>query len=112
MAGADVAIFPDPELFITGPIAARLRGIRSVIDVHEEYRLVAKNRTWVPVGGAGVFGRLADVHRRLGTRLAASTLVVSADLARGSDVIVSNRRTQTGCRPARPEPQGASTSAT
>ncbi len=91
IVGADVAIFPDPELFVMGPIAARLRGVRPIIDVHEDYRLVARNRSWVPIGGAGLFGLLADVHRRLGTRLAAATMVVSADLARTGEAIVGNQ---------------------
>ena len=90
VAGAHVAIFPDPELFITGPLAARLRRIRPVLDVHEDYRLVARNRVWIPTAAAALFGLIAHVHRLVGSRLAATTVVAAPGLARPGDVVVDN----------------------
>jgi hypothetical protein len=34
-------IFPDPELFVAGPLVAKWMGVRSVLDVHEDYGAVA-----------------------------------------------------------------------
>lgn len=88
--GSDIVILPDPELFVPGSILARLRGIKPVIDIHEDYGLVARGRDWVPrVLEPGV-SLAARVAVALGRAIAWKTMTASAHLGGPDDIVVMN----------------------
>ena len=83
-------ILPDPELFIVGSIAARFLGIRSVIDVHEDYSKAAASREWIPRPLRQAVGAIASLNDRLGRRIASRVVVAAPELASSGSILVSN----------------------
>ena len=86
----DVVIFPDPELFVIGSIWARLIGVSSVIDIHEDYRKAAYTREWIPRWlrtGVGLFAWLND---RIGRLIATTTVVAAKELSSKHSTTVLN----------------------
>lgn len=86
----DTVILPDPELFVLGPLWARMRGVRAVIDVHEDYGRAAASRSWIPQLLKPVVGALATINDRLGRKLANSTIVAAVELASPGSHLVLN----------------------
>ena len=86
----DVVILADPELFLVGSLAARLRGARPVIDIHEDYAKVAAGRNWVPRILRPLVGWAARLMVGMGRLAASSVLVAAPQLARRKDVVVLN----------------------
>ena len=83
-------VFPDPELFVVGPLVARWMGVRSILDVHEDYQAVALSRDWIPgVLRTGV-GSVAAAMVRWGRRFASTTIVAAPHLSRQGDLVVPN----------------------
>lgn len=83
-------VFPDPELFVAGPLVAKWMGIRSILDVHEDYQAVALARDWIPGAVRRATGWAAAAMVRWGRRLASATIVAAPHLARPGDVVVPN----------------------
>lgn len=86
----DVVILPDPELFVPGPIVARLLGVRAVVDIHEDYAAVASNRDWIPRWLAPLMRGPVRLWVGIGRRLAHATLVAADHLAVRDDRVVLN----------------------
>lgn len=83
-------VFPDPELFVVGPLVARWMGVRSILDVHEDYQAVALSRDWIPgVLRTGV-GSVAAAMVQWGRRLASATIVAAPHLSSPGDQVVPN----------------------
>ena len=83
-------VFPDPELFVAGPLVAKWMGVRSILDVHEDYQAVALSREWIPgVLRAGV-GSVAAAMVRWGRQLASATIVAAPHLSCPGDLVVPN----------------------
>lgn len=89
-ARPDTVILPDPELFIVGSIAARILGIRPVIDVHEDYGKAAASREWIPRPLRRVVGTLANLNDLLGRLVAARVVVAAPELTSSGSILVSN----------------------
>lgn len=87
---ADVVVLPDPELFLVGSLAARLRRVRPVIDIHEDYPKAAAARSWVPRPLRGLVAALAHLSIALGRRAAAKVVVAAPQLAAAGDTVVLN----------------------
>lgn len=83
-------IFPDPELFLLGPLIARALGVRPVIDIHEDYRRVAAARGWIPAPLRPLVRLAAAGTERLGRLSAAAVVVAAPELSRPGDRLVSN----------------------
>lgn len=86
----DVVIFPDPELFVIGSIWARLVGVSSVIDIHEDYRKAAYAREWVPRWLRTGVGLLAWLNDRIGRLIATTTVVAATELSSKRSTTVLN----------------------
>lgn len=86
----DAVIFPDPELFVVGPLIARMFGVRSIIDIHEDYSAVARTREWLPAALRPVASRVVRFIELAGRRLADATIVADTHLARPGDLVVPN----------------------
>lgn len=83
-------IVPDPELFVIAAVAARLRGTKAVIDIHEDYAKAAYGRSWIPGWLKPAASALAWVNTWLGRLAAATTLVAAPELSTGRSVLVRN----------------------
>jgi glycosyltransferase involved in cell wall biosynthesis len=83
-------VFPDPELFVAGPLVANRMGVRSVLDVHEDYRAVAVSRDWIPRPLRAIVGSLAAASTSWGRKVASATIVAAPHLARPGDIVVPN----------------------
>ncbi|MDH3463301.1 MAG: hypothetical protein OEM32_06730, partial [Acidimicrobiia bacterium] len=86
----DAVILPDPELFVLGSLWARLRGVRAVIDVHENYGQAAVSRAWIPKVLKPMVGAVATINDRLGRKLADSTIVAASELGSPGSHVVLN----------------------
>lgn len=86
----EMVILPDPELFFLGSALARLRGVRPIIDIHEDYGRVAHSRDWVPRPARGLVGLIARVSTRIGRAVAADVIAAAPDIAGAGDVVVMN----------------------
>ncbi|GIU92165.1 MAG: hypothetical protein KatS3mg011_1071 [Acidimicrobiia bacterium] len=85
------AVFPDPELFVLGPLASRILRIRPVIDIHEDYTAVAATRAWIPSVLRPGIQSLMALAEKVGRRLSAEVIVAAPSLCRSSnDRLVSN----------------------
>ncbi len=89
-ARPDVVVLPDPELWLMGPLIARLLGVKSIIDVHEDYSAVARRREWIPRPLAAMVALVARTVEAIGRRSAVATVVAASDLARDGDVVLLN----------------------
>lgn len=87
---ATTVILPDPETYLLGSIIARARGIRTIIDIHEDYTRVAHGRDWVPRPARSIVALIARIMVRMGRMAAADVIVAAPDIARSGDVIVMN----------------------
>ncbi|HEY5889285.1 MAG TPA: glycosyltransferase, partial [Acidimicrobiia bacterium] len=86
----DVVILPDPELFVLGSLAARLRGVRPIIDIHENYSKAVASREWIP-GWLKPLGRLlAGTNTRMARKLASEVIVAADELSFPGAVVVLN----------------------
>lgn len=76
VGGVDVLVVVDPDLVPAARLATWLRGSALVVDVHEDYRAVARDRPWA----RGVVGALARLVVRLVLAVAGrAELVTVAD---------------------------------
>lgn len=89
-------ILVDPELHVIGSLAARFRGIRAVIDIHEDYSKAAAAREWIPEWLRPVVSVLARAWEWLGRRLADAVVVAAPELYREGDHLVMNIPDPTG----------------
>jgi glycosyltransferase involved in cell wall biosynthesis len=87
---AKVVLFPDPDLFFPGAVAARLTGKRPVIDIHEEYAKTAMTRTWIPDWARPLARLAAAALVALGRLTAWKTVVAAPELARKGDLLAMN----------------------
>lgn len=87
---SDVVIFPDPEMYVLGSLAVRLRRGRALIDIHEDYPLTASGRAWVPTWARWAVASLARLGLSLGRRTATAVVVAAPELAHDGDVVVMN----------------------
>lgn len=85
-----VVIYPDPELFVLGAIWARIFGVVSVIDVHEDYRKAAYAREWIPRWLRTGVGLLAWLNDRIGRLIATTTVVAAEELSSKHSITVLN----------------------
>ncbi|CAN5876426.1 N/A [soil metagenome] len=83
-------LLPDPELFIVGALAARLKGTMAVIDIHEDYAKAARGRKWIPAWLKPATSALARLNTWLGTIAADTTLVAAPELSTAKSVLVLN----------------------
>lgn len=83
-------IVPDPELFVVVAATARLRGIRAVIDIHEDYARAAHGRKWIPDWLKPGASAMARLNTWLGRVVADTTLVAAPELSTGESVLVQN----------------------
>ena len=86
----NVVILPNPELHVLGSIAARLFGVRPVIDIQEDYRKVAMAREWIPRVLRPIVGIGAGWWEGAGRRLAAQVVVAAPELRKHDDHLVMN----------------------
>jgi glycosyltransferase involved in cell wall biosynthesis len=86
----DAVILPDPELFVLGSLAARMFGIRPVIDIHEDFAKASASRDWIPRRLKPVVGGLAKLNDLLARRIAAGVVVAAPELASPGAILVSN----------------------
>ena len=85
-----VVVLPNPELHVIGSLAARLRGIRPVIDIHEDYSKAAAAREWIPLWLRPFVRAFARAWEWLGRKLAAAVVVAAPELYRQGDHLVMN----------------------
>jgi glycosyltransferase involved in cell wall biosynthesis len=86
----DAVILPDPELFVIGALVARIRGIRAVADIHEDYSRAAHGRTWIPGWLKPIIAALAKTNDRLARRSAHVVVVAAPELSDAASVLVMN----------------------
>ena len=87
---ADAVILPDPDFYAIGALLARVRGLRPVIDVHEDYPNVARNRSWIPNPLRPIVSVIARLMVALGRLFARGVIVAAPQLSRPGDTIVLN----------------------
>lgn len=87
---AATVIYPDPEMFALGPIVSRLKRRRGVIDIHEDYPLVAAGRSWVPKGLVWLIAGLARAMTSVGRGVADQTMTAAEHISKPTDVVVLN----------------------
>ncbi len=87
---AQIVIIPDPEMFLTGSLAARFKGKLPVIDIHEDYGRAAMAREWVPSWGRWLVRVLAGAAVSLGRLAAWRVLVAAPELSREGDFTALN----------------------
>ena len=83
-------ILPDPETFFLGGLIGRMAGKRVVIDIHEDYPLVAASRTWIAPWARPAVGLMARFAVRAGRAVAHATVVAAGHLAAEGDLVVGN----------------------
>jgi glycosyltransferase involved in cell wall biosynthesis len=86
----DAVILPDPELFVIGALVARIRGIKAVADIHEDYSRAAYGRKWIPGWLKPIFAALAGVNDWLARRSAHVVVVAAPELSDADSVLVMN----------------------
>lgn len=74
-------VIPDPEMFALGSLIARLTGKKPIIDIHEDYRLVAIGRSWIPRPLRGIVGLAAHLAVWLGRLMSWRVMVAANHLA-------------------------------
>lgn len=84
------AVLVSPELHVVGSLVARLRGIRAVIDIHEDYSKAAAAREWIPAWLRPLASALAGAWEWLGRKLATAVVVAAPELRRDGDHLVMN----------------------
>ncbi len=88
--GAPVVVLPDPELHVLLP--ALLRRRRSIVcDVHENYRAVVSDRSWIPTILRPLVRGLVGVGERIRDRWADAVLVADRSVIASAGVLVTNR---------------------
>lgn len=105
----NAVLLPDPELYLAGTIVARVLGVRAIIDIHEDYAAVARDREWIPGFLRPLMSISTTLLITLGRRLANATVVAADHLRRRpNEWIVPNvppiqwfpESTAPGARPA------------
>jgi glycosyltransferase involved in cell wall biosynthesis len=86
----DAVILPDPELFVIGALVARIRGIKAVADIHEDYSRAAHGRKWIPGWLKPIIAASARVNDWLARRSAHVVVVAAPELSDGDSVLVMN----------------------
>jgi len=86
----DAVILPDPELFVIGALVARIRGIKAVADIHEDYSRAAHGRTWIPGWLKPIIAALAKANDWLARRSAHVVVVAAPELSDADSVLVMN----------------------
>ena len=95
---ADAVILPDPDFFAIGALFARIRGLKPVIDIHEDYPKVARNRAWIPHVLRAVVSIAGRWLVALGRFFARDVIVAAPQLSRSGDTIVLNVADPAGFR--------------
>jgi len=86
----EVVVLPNPELHVIGSIAARLLGIKPVLDIQEDYSRVAATREWIPTPMRPLVRVLTRAWEWLGRKLADAVVVAAPELFREGDFLVMN----------------------
>lgn len=87
---AHAVLLPDPELFVVGSLIGRFRGVRTVIDVHEDYARAASGRDWIPTLLKPLVAAFAWLNDRVARRVAHANLVAAPELAGRTSNVVLN----------------------
>ena len=87
---ADAVVLPDPDFYVIGSVVARMSGKRPVIDIHEDYPKVARNRSWIPGLVKPFVSLAARAMLAIGRLLAWRVVVAAPQLSRPGDFIVLN----------------------
>ena len=85
-----VVILPDPELFVLGSLIARLRGVRPVIDIHENYAKATASRDWIPTWLKPPVRLTAHANDRIGRIVASATIVAAEELLTAGATLIPN----------------------